>query len=131
MSIQHVFGITWTGGSAPSVSDRLTQTGTVAVEADFTVVGAQTDQVHNIGFDKDALKGIVIIVSGNATQAVHLETNAADHTGGQEIVFPAGGGRMLWDNTSPLTNPITDDVTNTYWTHSGSETVTVTIRVLV
>ena len=130
LSESHVGGIRWTGGSAAAISDDVTYTGTAGGSLSVTTTGAVTDEEHDIGFDKDTLKLIVITVRGNATQAFHIETNASDHTGGQELIVPAGGGVMFWSDQSPLANPISDDVTKMFFTHSGTESVDVKVRVL-
>jgi hypothetical protein len=129
--VEQTFGIRWLGGSAPAVNLAPAITGDTSIESEFTLgAGTVTDQQQQFGFDKDNLKAILITVSDNPATTVVLETNAVDATGGQTLTFPAGGGELLWTNRSPLANPITADVTTTYWTKSGVDTPRVKVRIL-
>lgn len=123
-----VFGVyTDSGGTAISV--RETVTGTARAQLDTTLAGAVTNQQEDVAFTIAALKGILVTVSGNATTTVVLKTNGSgspDNT----LTFPIGGGELLWSSRSPATNPITAAVTTTYWTHAGTETVTIKLRAL-
>jgi hypothetical protein len=128
--MDQVFGVTWTGGAAPSVSHRTTHTGDTAIESEFTLgTGTVTDQEQQVGFDVAAIKGVLIVVEDNESTVV-LETNATDATGGQTFTFPIGGGVLFWNADFPTTCPISTDVTTTYWTKTGASTPSVSIRLL-
>jgi hypothetical protein len=130
--VDQKFGVRWSGGSAPTIAADATLTGDTAIESEFTLgAGTVTDQQQQFGFDKDNLKGILITVSDNPATTVVLETNATDAAGGQTITFPVGGGELFWTSRSPLPNPITADVTTTYWTKTGVDTPTVKVRILL
>lgn len=123
-----VFGVYCdSGGTAISVREEVT--GTARAQLETTLAGAVTNQQEDVAFTVAAIKGILITVSGNATATVVLKTNSTgspDNT----LTFPIGGGEMVWSNRSPATCPITAAVTTTYWTHAGSETVTIKLRAL-
>jgi hypothetical protein len=104
-------------------------TGTARSQLDATLAGAVTHQQEDVSFTIAALKGILITVSGNATTTVVLKTNSSgspDNT----FTFPIGGGELLWTSRSPATIPFGAAVTTTFWSHAGSETVTVKLRAL-
>lgn len=132
LALDQTFGVYWSGGSAPTISNRNTYTGDTTVETEFTLgAGTVTDQQQQFGFDVAAIKGLLITVTGNAATTVVLETNATDATGGQTFTFPVGGGELYWTSKSPLSCPISTDVSTTYWTKTGADTPTVNIRVLL
>lgn len=109
---------------APSV------TGTAKEKGDITIVGAQTNQLAALSFPIANLKAILITISGNATATVVLKTNSTGSPA-DTLTFPIGGGELLWTNRAPSAlKPLTAAVTATYWTHTGTETVTVRVRAL-
>lgn len=126
-----VFGPYYSDGGEtigpPSLRPELT--GTARAMLSTTLAGAVTNQQEDVAFTVAALKGILITVSGNATTTVVLKTNSSGSPA-DTLTFPIGGGELFWTNRSPATNPITTAVTTTFWTHAGSETVTVRIRAL-
>jgi hypothetical protein len=124
------FGVTWTPSTGSGLSVSPDITGDTTLGSDFSIAGAQTNQQQQIGFDVANLKGVIITVSGNATHTVVLKTNdtgSPAHT----KTFPIGGGELFWNNRSPETSPFgSTDITTTYWTHGGAQTVSVRYQFL-
>lgn len=118
------------GGSTigpPTLAPALT--GTARAQLETTLAGAVTNQQEDVAFTIAALKGVLITVSGNATTTVVLKTNSSGSPD-DTLTFPIGGGELLWTSRSPADNPFSAAVTVTFWTHAGSETVTVKLRAL-
>ncbi len=66
----------------------------------------------------------------SSDQDVTIETNAANHSGGQEIILAAKVA-FAWNVTMPTTNPITADITKIFVTNAGSKAATFNVRVLM
>lgn len=112
----------------PSLNPSLT--GTAKEKYDFTIAGIQTNQSVAIAFPVANLKAVLVTVSGNLTNPVVLKTNNSA-TPTDTITFPAGGAEMMWTARAPAAQkPLTGALTTTFWTHAGTETVTVKVRVL-
>jgi hypothetical protein len=59
-----------------------------------------------------------------ATKDVTVKTNAADASGGQTIVVPAGKS-VAWNNTQTTVNPFTPNITKFFIHNAGSLASTV------
>jgi hypothetical protein len=131
--LTEVFGVIWSGGSAPSITKRPDLTANTSVVSEFTLAaGTVTDQEQDFGFDAADVEGVLITVEDNDLATVTMETNAVDATGGHTFTFPIGGGEMFWSSRFPaeVANPFgSTDVNTTYWTKSGADEPTVKIRV--
>ncbi len=125
MSISHTFSFAHTGGSAP-LADAVVVTGELATESNIALAGSTTDQQEVIAFNHTNLRGIYI----KSDVTVTMETNAADHTGG-DIVTVTAGVPFVWTYQSGLANPFAHAVTTTYWTNATDGAATIYMRTLV
>lgn len=109
MSITHTTRIQWTSpnggvGIAASVSESAD-----AEQNRILAIAAANDQEFDLDFLFADLKSIFML----ADQDMTVETNAADHTGGQQIDLVAGVP-FWWAESSGVTNPITANVTKIF-----------------
>lgn len=132
MALEQIFGVYWSGGAAPLVSVRPTIEGDTSINSVFTLAaGTVTNQEQQIGFDVADVEGVLITVEDNPATTVVLKTNDTGSPGHTKT-FPIGGGELFWSSRSPETNPFgSTDVTTTYWTKTGVDEPTVTIRILL
>lgn len=130
LGIDQVFSMGWQGGGGAAITSAVTFTGTGASAIDVTLAsGAVTDQEEAIAIPVTGLQALEIIVTGNALATVTIQTNDGA-TPDDTFTFPAGGGRLFWDNTFPteVVAPITAAVTSVFITHSAAETPRIRIN---
>lgn len=82
-----------------------------------TIPASQTSVAYDIAFPYATLKSFVMY----SPVACTIKTNASDGTGGNSISL-AAGVPLVWDTTSPYSNPFTHDVTKFYVTNSAAGT---------
>jgi hypothetical protein len=80
-----------------------------------TVGAGQTVEVDCGSIDKTKIVSIALISTQNAT----VDTNAADATGGQEIVLTANQG-YAWNNKMATACPITQNITKIFAKNNGT-----------
>lgn len=125
MAISHTQSFAHTGGSTP-LSDSVTLTGEIALEANISVAANATDQQEALAFSHTNLREIYI----KSDVTLSLETNATDHAGGQIFTITAGVP-FIWNYQSGITNPFTSAVTTTYWTNATNGAANLYVRALV
>lgn len=112
-----------TGGSWQDVRKQFTNTG--CVEIDETVANGQTDKLVTFSLDVSQIKAFELY----SDVAVTVETNAVDHSGGNQIVLVAGLP-YRWCSDDYNTFLLTVDVTKLYITNASGSTANITIRAL-
>jgi len=83
------------------------------------------DQEFDLDFEYLNLKSIFML----ATVDMTVETNAADHTGGDEISLVANVP-FSWTASSGVTNPFTADVDSIFVSPDSDAASTLEIRIL-
>lgn len=107
------------------LSQPVTSTGSGVQAIDDTIDTAITDQLVNVAFALTVLKCFYFL----SDQDVTLETNAADHTGGDSIAIQANKP-LVWQSGGYLANPFAFAVTKIYLTNASGSTANYSCRVL-
>ena len=103
---------------------EVTATGDGNFDLELTIDTGTTDQEVVLAIDYSQLKLLFI----HSDQAITIETNADDATGGQAISSAADVPYCWWYG-SGITCPITDDVvTNIFITNASGSTATIKIK---
>ncbi len=111
------------GETVPSPSKR-TYTGSgMASVSELIAVG--TDALVNISLDVSAVTSIIIW----SDRAITVETNAADHSGGNILSLTAGVPYM-WCTDSYDTFKLTADVTKLYITNASGASAQLEVRAI-
>lgn len=113
------------GDIASAVDKTVTLTADGLTERSFTVAASTTDQQVIIAFTQAALKGFYIV----SDQDITLETNATDHTGGNQIDLVANQP-YVWYNGCLAAKLFTNDVTTMYFT-TGAITAAANVKMVV
>jgi hypothetical protein len=123
--------MSWTNsraGASMSASKTLSPSDEVVVEAtNISVANGQTDKAVSFG-GVDVSQ--VVAVWMHSDQAVTIETNSTNATGGNTISL-AANVPLQWCTGAPFSNPLTQDITSTvYITNASGSTATVNLRVV-
>lgn len=122
MSVSYLFTFGTSGGST-ALADSVTETGNIAIDANFTVPVSTTNQAEAIAWNNTNLTAIYI--KSNTT--LTLKTNSSSSP--QDTLTITGGVPFIWYATSGITNPFAGNVTNTFWSNSSSSVAaTVYVR---
>ena len=125
-AITHTIRTQWT-----SPNGGVDLSGTVSESADaeqnrsLAIAATTADQEFDLDFPYADLKSIYMLASVDMT----VETNAADHTGGDEISLVANVP-FSWTESSGETNPFTADVTAIFVSPDSAAASTLEIRAL-
>ncbi len=126
MAFTHTTRIQWTSpNGGVEVSGTVSETADAEQNRQLAIAASTPDQEFDLDFLKDDLKSIFML----ATEDLTVETNAADHTGGQQIDLVAGVP-FWWALSSGVANPITADVTKIFVTNAVARAATLDIRIL-
>jgi hypothetical protein len=125
LDIGHTLTLSWARNG-----ETISQTVTIEADSErntnVTVPNATTDLRVNIAIDVSELKLLYI----HSDQAVTIETNAVDATGGNTLTI-AANKPLVWFVGCGMTNPLTADVTDMYITNAGGTSANVKIRTLI
>jgi hypothetical protein len=118
--------ITWTGAGSASLSGTVTRTADGdGPHASVALTASVVDHEVEIAFPYAPLN----VVYMKSTTGCTVETNAADHTGGNIITLTAGVPLHFLSGAG-MTNPFTHDVTKMYVTETDAAAGTLEIRLL-
>jgi hypothetical protein len=105
-------------------SQATTVTASAMLALDESVATGSTDTLINGAFTYAEVKGVYIL----SDQAITIETNATDHTGGDILTMTANVPKVYFTNFG--VNPFAFNVTKFYVTNASGSTANITIRVL-
>lgn len=110
-------------GTSGSLSPSLSFSGSSLLEIEETVANGATDDDIVLAIDVSAVKLFYIV----SDQAVTVETNATDATGGNTLSLVANQP-YFWHTGSYDTFKLTADVTIAYITNASGSSATIKIR---
>lgn len=120
MSITHRHEVTVTGNGS-----RTHRAASVSAQREIVIpdlpLAIGTDQLVKCSFNYADVASILITTD----TAITIETNSGSSPS-QTFAFPANG-QLEWTNLSPLTNPVTANVTALYITNAAAANVTIII----
>lgn len=124
MAATHTLTRSWADGGPNPVSNNQSFSGTGETNiVDTTIADSVTDQLETISIDVSLIQSIYI----HSTQAITLETNAIDATGGNTLLLLANDP-YVWYTGSLFTNLLTEDITKIYLTNASGSTATFNLR---
>lgn len=106
--------------------ERVSFTKTASAEANLeeSISADQTDTEYAIAIDVSALKSLYI----HCDTAITIETNSGSVP--DDTLTIVANRPVVWEDDSPLTNPLGTDVTSIFVTETASAAGTLTIKTL-
>jgi len=123
MAVEMTFTIFGRVGAEPQLGGSVTESGDNAQIVEETVgAGAQDYDLNVLPFNKNYLKGLLLIASGALTvKFIGTTTTTITLAADQPYVWYASSGQA---------NPLAADVTNAKATNNGTSSVTLKMRIL-
>lgn len=126
MAFTHTTRTQWTSpNGGVDISASVSETGDAEQNRSLAIAASTPDQEFDLDFAYADLQSIYMLASVDMT----VETNAADHSGGDEIALVANVP-YSWTVSSGVANPFTADVTKIFVSPDSAAASTLEIRIL-
>ena len=126
MAFTHTTRTQWTSpNGGVNIAASVSETGDAEQNRSLAIEASTADQEFDLDFAYADLQSIYMLASADMT----VETNAADHSGGDEIALVANVP-YSWTVSSGVANPFTADVTKIFVSPDSAAASTLEIRIL-